>query len=317
MSQYTIRPATDKGIITMGFKQYIKEVSAPEAPTPVTTDADKPVAVPSQRWDVVLFAGDYNPITKEEYSRVRQFVNGFLKAPENADKFNKKVDLGLLIDYEDKKDNILTNRENYSLSLEERNFISTWLFGLKLYPIKFDEMLYLLKTSKEDFEAKQELVLKVNEMVLSLKDNFYSSNILIVLSPEHAKDIGELKEIVAMARGGINIGFIVYEHEQSQTSDIFGTLIPITGDIIKAICLLDRDRPNPEYLKAFVHKYKIVDVFEAVKRIHFKVDNENYILAFRLVFPDITIFSADDEASEWNARVVLEMLKNMYLKNEA
>jgi len=297
----------------MSFKKFVEENTV----TPNTAPAEGVPSTPmGQRWDVVLFAGDYNPITREEYARVRQFVNGFLKASENAPKFNKKVDIGLLIDYEDKKDNILANKENYILSLEERNFISTSMFGLKIYPVKFDEMIYLLKSSKEDFEAKQELVNKVNEMVVKLKDEFYSANILIVLRPEHAKDLGELKEIVSLARGGMNIGFVVFEHEPLESSDIFGSIIPMTGDIIKAICILDRDRPNPEYLKAFAHKYKLSHIFEAIKRIHFKVDNENYILAFRLVFPDISIFSADDTAAESNSRVMLELIKNMYLKND-
>jgi hypothetical protein len=297
----------------MSFKKFVVENTPPVQEVPSN---DTPVAQPSQRWDVVLFAGDYNPITREEYTRVRQFVNTFLKDPANSPKFNKKVDIGLLIDYEEKKDNILSNKENYILSLEERNFISTSMFGLKIYPVKFDEMVYLLKSSKEDFSAKQELVNKVNEMVFKLKDDFYSSNVLIVLRPEHAKDLGDLKEIVALARGGMNIGFVVFEHEPLETSDIFSTTIPMTGDIIKAICILDRDRPNPEYLKAFAHKYKLSHVFEAIKRIHFKVDNEKYILAFRLVFPDISIFSADDTAAEANSRVMLELLKNMYLKND-
>lgn len=298
----------------MSFKQYVVENDTNASSSII---GEQPPVQQAPRWDVVLFAGDYNPITKEEYSRVRQFVNKYLKAPENVGKFNKKVDLGLLIDYENNKDNALTNMENYTLSFEERNFISTSLFGLKIFPIKFDEMIYLLKSSREDFEAKQELQAKVNEMVLSLKQAFYSTNVLIVLRPEHVKDLGNLEDIVALAKEGINIGFVIFKHQPISNNDIFGNTIPITGDIIKAICILDRDKPNPEYLKAFVHKYKLSHIFESIKRIHFKVDNSNYILPFRLVFPDISTFNNEDTASEWNARVVLEMLKNMYLKSEA
>lgn len=300
----------------MSFKKFVVENTiAQDADKPVTTGETSQATLP-QRWDVVLFAGDYNPITREEYTRVCQFINTFLKHPANAPKFNKKVDIGLLIDYEEKKDNILSNKENYTLSLEERNFVSTSMFGLKIYPVKFEEMIYLLKSSKDDFEAKQELMNRVNEMVIKLKDDLYSSNILIVLRPEHAKNLGELKEIVSLARGGMNIGFVVFEHEPLDISDIFSSSIPMTGDVIKAICILDRDRPNPEYLKAFAHKYKLSQIFESIKRIHFKVDNEKYILAFRLVFPDISIFSKDDEAADANSRVMLELLKNMYLKND-
>ncbi len=272
-----------------------------------------PTAPAAHRWDVILFAGDYNPITKDEYSRICQFVDKFIK--KESHQFGDKIDIGLVTDYDKKYENDVANKMSYDLSIEERNFISTKFFGLKLFPVNFEKMLHLLRHD-EAKAANPEFMKEVNEMIVEFKENFHGSNILIVLRPQDAKDINELERIANVARGGLNIGFLIWNHDPQTDSKLFGRSIPIVGDMIKAITLLDIERPNPEEIKAFAHKYKIQQWINEIKKIHFKVNNDRYIIAFRCIFPDLVISQmADDSAIDSNARVAMEMLKTMYLKN--
>jgi len=272
-----------------------------------------PTAPAVNKWDVVLFSGDYNPITKDEYSRICQFVEKYIK--KESHQFGEKVDIGLVTDYDKDYENDVANKLSYDLSIEERNFISTKFFGLKLFPINFEKMLQLLrhdpaKASNPDFMKE------VNEMIVEFKENFHGSNILIVLRQKDAKDIAELEKIANIARGGLNIGFLIWNHDPQSDSRLFGRTIPIIGDIIKAIVLLDVERPNPEEIKAFAHKYKIQQWINEIQKIHFKVNNDRYMIAFRCIFPDLVISQSSDSASiDSNARVAMEMLKTMYLKN--
>jgi hypothetical protein len=272
-----------------------------------------PTAPAVNKWDVVLFSGNYSPITKDEYSRICQFVDKYIK--KESHQFGEKVDIGLVTDYDKKYENDVANKLSYDLSIEERNFISTKFFGLKLFPINFEKMLQLLRHDPAK-ASNPEFMKEVNEMIVEFKENFHGSNILIVLRQEDAKDIAELEKIANVARGGLNIGFLVWNHDPQSDSRLFGRTIPIIGDIIKAIVLLDVERPNPEEIKAFAHKYKIQQWINEIQKIHFKVNNDRYMIAFRCIFPDLVISQTSDDASiDSNARVAMEMLKTMYLKN--
>jgi len=272
-----------------------------------------PTAPAVNKWDVVLFSGNYNPITKDEYSRICQFVDKFIK--KESHQFGEKVDIGLVTDYDKKYENDVANKLSYDLSIEERNFISTKFFGLKLFPVNFEKMLQLLRHDPAK-ASNPEFMKEVNEMIVEFKENFHGSNILIVLRQEDAKDIAELEKIANVARGGLNIGFLVWNHDPQSDSRLFGRTIPIIGDMIKAIVLLDVERPNPEEIKAFAHKYKIQKWINEIQKIHFKVNNDRYMIAFRCIFPDLVISQSSDDASiDSNARVAMEMLKTMYLKN--
>lgn len=272
-----------------------------------------PTAPAANKWDVVLFAGDYNPITKDEYSRICQFVEKYIK--KESHQFGEKVDIGLVTDYDKKYENDVANKLAYDLSIEERNFISTKFFGLKLFPVNFEKMLHLLRHDPAK-ASNPEFMKEVNDMIVEFKENFHGSNILIILRQEDAKDITELEKIANVARGGLNIGFLIWNHDPQSDSRLFGKSIPILGDIIKAIVLLDLERPNPEEIKAFAHKYKVQKWINEIQKIHFKVNNDRYIIAFRCIFPDLVISqTSDDAAIDSNARVAMEMLKTMYLKN--
>jgi hypothetical protein len=204
---------------------------------------------------------------------------------------------------------------SYDLSIEERNFISTKFFGLKLFPVNFEKMLHFVRRNPEK-ASDVDFMKEVNEMIVEFKENFHGSNILIVLRPEDAKDITDLEKIANVARGGLNIGFLVWNHSPQSESRLFGRTIPIIGEMIKAIVLLDVERPNPEEIKAFAHKYKIQNWINEIRKIHFKVNNDRYLIAFRCIFPDLIISAtSDDAAVDSNAKVAMEMLKTMYLKN--
>jgi hypothetical protein len=280
----------------------------------VAAKVDEVPAAPAEnKWDVVLFAGDFNPITKDEYSRICQFVEKYIK--KESQQFGENVDIGLVTDYDKKYENDVANKLSYDLTIEERNFISTKFFGLKLFPVNFEKMLHLLRHDQAK-AANPEFMKEVNEMIVEFKENFHGSNILIVLRQEDAKDIAELEKIANIARGGLNIGFLIWAHDPQSDSRLFGKTIPVIGDIIKAIVLLDVERPNPEEIKAFAHKYKVQKWINEIQKIHFKVNNDRYIIAFRCIFPDLVISQTTDDASiDSNARVAMEMLKTMYLKN--
>lgn len=270
-------------------------------------------AQPETKWDVVLFSGDYNPLTKDEYSRICQFVEKYIKKESNQ--FDKSVDIGLVTDYDKNYEDDVSNQMSYDLTIEERNFLTTKLFGLKLFPVKFEKMLHLLRYDPEK-ASNPEFMEDVNEMILNFKQNFHGSNILIVLRQQDVKDITDLNKIANIARGGLNIGFLIWNHELESNSRLFGRQIPIIGEMIKAIVLLDNEKPNPEEIKSFAYKYKIQKWINEIQKIQFKVNNDRYIIAFRCIFPDLVIsHTSDDSSIEANARVAMDILKTMYLKN--
>lgn len=270
-------------------------------------------AQPGTKWDVVLFSGDYNPLTKDEYSRICQFVEKYIKKESNQ--FDKSVDIGLVTDYDKNYEDDVSNQMSYDLTIEERNFLTTKLFGLKLFPVKFEKMLHLLRYDPEK-ASNPKFMEDVNEMILNFKQNFHGSNILIVLRQQDVKDITDLNKIANIARGGLNIGFLIWNHELESNSRLFGRQIPIIGEMIKAIVLLDNEKPNPEEIKSFAYKYKIQKWINEIQKIQFKVNNDRYIIAFRCIFPDLVIsHTSDDSSIEANARVAMDILKTMYLKN--
>jgi hypothetical protein len=291
------------------FKTYFESVM-PSGNTQVNQN-NQPVI--SNKWDVVLFAGDYNPITRDEFIRVNQFVENYVKT--TPDKFSKKVDIGLITNYDDEYENDVSSQMEYNLTIEERNFISTKFFGLKLFPINFEKMLHLLRNDP-DGTSDPEFMVEVNDMIVELKNSFHGSNVLVVLRPEDARDIQQLEQISEVIRSGLNIGFLVWNHDPHTQNKLFGRNVPVNGDIVKAITLLDLERPNPEEIKSFAYKYKLQDWLNEIKHIHFKVNNDRYIIAFRSIFPELIISDGcDDSVIESNAKVAMEMLKKMYLKN--
>jgi hypothetical protein len=195
-----------------------------------------------------------------------------------------------------------------SLTFEERNYLTSKLFGLKLFPINFNEMFTLAKADK-----KEKLDMSANKAATFFKENFHNANILVVLTPHEAQFIKEAKKIIhALAEKDVNVGFMIYDGKVSDGEGYFASL-PNKCDMVKACCLMDAERPNPETLKTFAAKYKLSDSLGYIKEMHFKTKNDKYELAFNHLFPEIKLHETNNEDTKSNMRIVMEMIKKMYL----
>lgn len=284
------------------FKEFYESTLPPEIESVEETNT---------KWGVVLFVGDYNPIHKEEFKRVKNFVNKYMK--ENRDKFARNVDIGLVTDYDNSEESRLIDSNQNNLSIEERQFLTTRLFGLKLYPMQITSIAELLKFADTEDE-KQELSESTSELIEDIKENFINSNVLLVLRPNDQMTLESVQDVAEVIKGEVNLGVIVQE-DDNKMEEFIGR-VPVTGNIIKAIVLMDAKRPNPEDLKHFAYEYNLQENIEELKRIHFKTGNDRYLEAFSMVFPEIATTLKDQETSDANTRVVMEMLKQMYLKHD-
>jgi hypothetical protein len=258
--------------------------------------------------DVVLFLGDYDPITKDEYSRIKQFISEVVRSPTHISKFSEKVDVGLLINCE-KIDAKLETRNNNDLNFEEKNYITTKIFGLKCYPVNLDKLFIssLLETDDSGDTEKY-----ISEITDQLKKYFHKQNILIVLSHtdrNFEEVLFRIKEIVSS--DNINIDFLIFNHKP----EINELGLPFDGKLIKSVVLLDYEKPNPEDLKAFSAKNGLLDYVDEIRKIHFKSLGNNYSLIFELLFPDLQFYvNEKSDTKESNCKFLMDLLRNMYLK---
>jgi hypothetical protein len=268
----------------------------------------------SKKWDVVLFVGNYDPITKDEHERIKQFVKRVIKG-DQASKFSHDIDLGVLINEQTTSESYFEEKNNSNLSLEDKEFITSKLFGLKMFPVNFKQLMWLtLEQLDRDgtIGAKE----KVDEIVKKIQTSFEKANILIVLREEDSHSLKAIGEIIhKFSDKDLNIGFMVWKHEPIK-NDILEN-IPFNGDLIKAICLMDFERPEPDELKGFSYKYRLSKHLDSIRAIHFKVHGEKYLLPFTSLFPDLIIYGDEEfEDKKNNYIFVMEILKKMYLGDE-
>jgi hypothetical protein len=265
------------------------------------------------KYNVVLFVGEYNPITYDEYDRIRQFVDTVIKGPEHTKMFEDSVDIGIIMNA-DKDEEKFSVQKQYNLSFEERNYITTKIFGLKAISIDLKQLEMAQQLSKVgDVEKLNELLFKVSE---DMKKVFHKSNILIVLRDKDNIIKDGFQHIKGTYETDLNteskVDLVIFKHKQHVPKSIS---MPCDGQIIKAITLLNADKPLPENLRAFAAKYGLLDYIDEIRRIHFKTGGERYHLAFELVFPQMNLFAGQDEASKQaNILFIMDLLKEMYLK---
>ncbi|MCS7317031.1 MAG: hypothetical protein NZZ41_01750 [Candidatus Dojkabacteria bacterium] len=281
---------------------------------------EKSLVIPD-KWDTILFFGDYNPITRKEYNRIINFLQNF-----SIDSY--RINVGLISNSEE--DNFINKIQRdiqFELNFEERNFITTKFFGLKIFKMNITKILYLLKSYIDNKNIEKDIQLYMDDIIFEFKSNFYSNNVLIVMRPEDYINLQEFMKITEIVSDEINLGFMFWDNKKfsditikNQNYRIFGNFLPMTGKMIKAIVLLNFEKPNPEDLKNFCYKYKLQDLFTEIKNIHFKLNNDNYHLAFEYLFPDVILqneefIEVNNEVRKYNLLVIMEILKEMYLKN--
>jgi hypothetical protein len=258
---------------------------------------------PPMKWNVILFTGEFDPVCKEEFHRIKDYIKNYVGSKREA--FDENADLGLLTP--SSSENEINTKMKYSLTFEERQYIAGKFFGFKMFPIDFKEMFSLAH-----FDKKKKLSSEVNSASTALKDNFDNANILIVIRPNEATNIQDIKEIThVFSNNGLNIGFMTYEHTPIMYEEYFKK-IPMTGKMIKACCLLDGIRPSALELKNFAYKYNLQDSLDSVKLMHFLTKNEKYDMVFRHIFPDIRLHERTNEEFEFNTKTVMEVIKKMY-----
>jgi hypothetical protein len=273
------------------------------------------------KYNVVLFVGDYNPITYDEYSRITQFVNDVIKGPEYTKLFEDNVDIGLIMDADKDEENFTIEKKS-NLSFDERNFITTKLFGLKSIPIDLATLeLAQQIASSDDFKGQNanklnEILSKINE---DMKKVFHKCNILIVLRNKDSNLKDSFKMIKGTYETDLNteskVDLVFFNHKPHVPKSIS---LPCVGEIIKAIVLMNAEKPEPAELKTFAAKHGLVEYVDDIRRIHFKTGGEKYNLAFELVFPPMNLFAGQDDVSKQaNILFVMDLLKQMYLKISA
>jgi len=255
------------------------------------------------QWNVILFTGEFNPICKDEYYRTIDFIKNYVK--NNPSKFSESTDIGLLTSSGSLND--INTQMKYELTFDERQFLAGKFFGFKMFPIDFNELFALAHFDKEEI-----LDNKINGSSKFFKEQFDSSNILIVLRPNEGNIKHELKQIShKFSENGLNIGFIVYDHTPTNKDEYFKK-IPIIGDMVKACCLLDSDRPDALTLKSFTYKYDLQEHLDKIKIMHFITRNERYDLVFKYLFPDIKLHERANEEQDYNIHTIMELVKKMY-----
>jgi hypothetical protein len=263
------------------------------------------------RYNVVLFVGEYNPITYDEYGRIQQFVDEVIKNPTYTNIFDEAVDIGLIMNA-DKEEEKFSIQKKYNLNFDERNYITTKLFGLKAIPFDIKGLEISQAISAGDETKLNEMIYKINE---DLKKVFHKNNILIVLRDKdtNVQDAFKLIKATYENNDDNKVDLVIFNHKPHVPKSIS---MPCNGEIIKAICLLNADKPLPEDLKTFAAKYGLVEYIDDIRRIHFKTEGHRYSLAFELVFPQLNLFASQDEASkEANFIFIMDLLKEMYLKS--
>lgn len=356
------------------FKQFLQEKIWVSTKQPYKHFSDDNVYAIKNKWDVILFAGEYNPITRKEFLKILDFI---YKNKKNENIIDHKTLLALVSFHKENSQSIeqkINEKLSFSLSFEERNFITSKFFGLKLFEINnINTLLYLLhkkfSTSKENKhhleyhsynshivkdtnkqhyasletsiknnllykksvfitpnnqlpqenplhkDEEEELVKIINNFKNFIQKNFVGTRILIVLDRNLHSDLTVLSKLNHFFNGDFELGILFWddpvEYENKKINEL---KIPITGEMIKAIVLLDYEKPTADNLKYFSHKYKLHHLLNEIKQIHMKFNNENYHLIFKYLFPPILISKKDNEdIDEINYIVLMKMLSEMYL----
>lgn len=290
----------------VGFRSFfISSVKGNHAPTQTSE---------TEKWDVVLFVGDYNPITRDEHERIKQFVAKIIKG-DQSHKFCHDVDLGVLVNQQLDEESFFQEKDNFDLSVHDKEFITSKLFGLKMFPVNFKQLMWLTleQLDRDNTEGASDKIEKISKKIQS---SFEKANILIVLRESDGHSLKALGEIIhKFANSDINIGFMVWRHT-IENNPIMENL-PCDGDIVKSLCLLDFVRPEPGELKSFSYKYKLSNHLDSIRSLHLKCQGEKYLLPFMSVFPDLVIYGDEEfEDKKNNYIFVMEILKKMYLGDE-
>lgn len=295
----------------------------------------------SGKWDVVLFPGKYNPITKEEQSRISQFVTQVIRNPQFAHLFNENVEIGLISEFKNDEQKLIDTVQ-YDMSFEDKEYITAKLFGYRMFQVNVKDLFWLavnkskevikthkvfgaeqkfkdedeLHDSKYQIEYPEDVNPTFDTSLGDLKKTFDNTNILIVMDPtvnEFIEDLGE--EIVTFEDEELNIGFMVWKNKKDPINKLLGG-IPNNNEMLKAIVLMDHDKPDPEDLKSFAFKYSLGNFLSDIRTIHFKVNGEKYVIAFMSIFPKMVIYEIDEDNKTDNYVVVMEILKKMFLGDE-
>lgn len=265
----------------------------------------------TDQWDVVLFSGTYDPITRAEHEKITSFIKDVIKDSKNADKFSKDIEIGLICNEEKTSQTAILDKFKYNLTHDEKEFITAKFFGLRMFPLSFKDLV-LMANNENLYSDKVD---SINAAIANLKKSFQKANILIVLNPNDFPNVSSFEEITKkFADEDLRIGFMTWNPKESTPIEFMGNDKP-TGQVIKAICLMDFERPNPDQLKSFCYKYKLANILDLIRTIHFKVMGEKYLIAFRALFPDLTVYGDEEEDEKDNNYIfMMELLKKMYLR---
>lgn len=278
---------------------------------------------PVGKWDVVLFTGNYNPITVDEHDRIRQFVDNVIRNDSYKDLFSQTVELGLVFDEE--SNNLAKTEVDMVLNNIEKDYITTKFFGLRGFTVSYRRLKWLtlpvpdkdklkLNANLTNEQLRDDIMTMFRPALDDIKKKFDQVNVLIVINPEEPNALPELDHIVTNFEDDtIKIGFMSWRHLANDTVKEMSD-IPVTGDMLKAVVLMDHDRPEPEDLKSFAFEYGLKDYIDHIRALHFRVDGEYYLEAFMTLFPKLIVYEDDETNIKDNYRVVLEILKKMYFK---
>jgi hypothetical protein len=273
---------------------------------------DGPSQAKADQWDVVLFSGTYDPITRDEHEKIKKFVKEVVKTGKHSSKFSPTVEFGLICNEEKTSQTAILDKFKYNLTNEEKEFITAKIFGLRMFPLDFKDLILSLD-EKEIYADKEE---NFKDSVNSLKKSFQRANILIVLNKDDFPDSNNATDDITkkFSDKDLNIGFITWKPQDTTPVEFLGNA-KMSGQVIKAVCLMDFERPSPDQIKSFCYKYKLANILDLVRTIHFKVMGEKYLLAFRALFPDLVVFGDEEEdEKDVNYIFVMELLKKMYLR---
>lgn len=291
----------------------------------------------SGKWDVILFPGNYDPINKEEQSRIAQFVNTVVRNEQYSHLFNENVEIGVLCEQKTDEEKLIESVK-YQMSFEDKEFITAKLFGYRMFQANIKDLYWMainksketIKTNKvfgseqnfkqegDDYQVNypDDVVPSSENALDDLKKTFDNTNILIVIDPESMEFANEMdEEIVSFEDEDLNVGFLVWKSRKEKINKLLGG-IPNNSDMIKAIVLMDFEKPEPEDLKSFAFKYNLGNYLSDIRTIHFKVNGEKYLIAFMSVFPKLVIYEDDEDNKMDNYAFIMEMLKKMFLGEE-
>ncbi len=258
--------------------------------------------ITNKKIEIVLFAGDYTPITIRDTNRVEDFYNEVVK--ENPDNYSEDLEIAFLVNHTE--DDIEELKYSNRLTIQDINFINSTFFGLKTYGLPFND--FYESTYSEDINT-----VDIKENIKTFFDEkFRGKNVEIVFNDSKKSMFKKINDIISIET--LNFRFFsdtVYSFPHVKFSDIY-----ITSDILKAICLLDYEKPDPENISIFCSRYELDDLYEDIKTLHHMSQNRNYHLLFSMVFPKINLNNTDSENEETNNKIVMKLIQQLYLKNE-